>query len=118
MTGHSRSGNRVPRKLHLRALEACQHGVVGVLLYDTAAIHPVDPVGHEHGGHAVGSDDHRLLLRQSRHNSSVNLRRVSMSSPEPTSSSTMMGGSAGKARASTTCCRCPRESILLPSLTF
>src|SRR5215213_3245453 len=48
----------------LLTLEACEHGVVTILLYDAAAIQPVDPVGHVQGGHAVGSDDHRLVLRQ------------------------------------------------------
>src|SRR5215208_8447519 len=55
----------VPRRPHfLRALQARQHGIVAVLLYDAAALHPVDSVGHEHGWHAVGSEDHRLVLGQ------------------------------------------------------
>src|SRR5215212_10005889 len=48
----------------LRALQARKHGLASVLLYDAPALHPVDSVGHEHGGHAVGSEDHRLVLRQ------------------------------------------------------
>src|SRR5215212_8085907 len=55
----------VPRRPHfLRALKACKHGLVAVLLYDAPALHPVDSVGHEHGWHAVGGEDHRLVLRQ------------------------------------------------------
>src|SRR5215212_10730064 len=55
----------VPRRPHfLRALQARKHGLAAVLLYDAPALHPVDPVGHEHGGQAVGSDDHRLVLGQ------------------------------------------------------
>src|SRR5215213_10715330 len=57
-------GESLEKPHFLRALQARKHGLASVLLYDAPAFHPVDPVGHEHGGHAVGGKDHRLVLGQ------------------------------------------------------